>query len=216
MSNKIEAFNIVADSYDDWYKHPQGQQVFGAEKKALEKMLPEKGLGIEIGAGTGIFANNLKNDDRIILSLDPSLEMIKKSKERGLYSILGLGNPIPIRKRVFDFSYMVTVLEFIPQPVSLLREIKEVSKPGAPFVVLFINSNSSWGDLYRKLGSKGDPVFKHAKLYKLSEVIDLLSSVNFKIIDSKGTLNSSPINQNVDQDLIEPTDKSGVFIVKAK
>ena len=39
MSDKIDSFNMVAGIYDDWYKHPQGKQVFYAEKEAMEKMI---------------------------------------------------------------------------------------------------------------------------------------------------------------------------------
>ncbi len=62
MRNKVEAFNQVAASYDDWYNHPQGRQVFDAERKAVNHMIPATGLGLEIGAGTRAFAVSLTSD----------------------------------------------------------------------------------------------------------------------------------------------------------
>lgn len=215
MRDKIEAFDTVAGIYDDWYDHPQGKQVFEAEKNAVDQMIPRTGLGIEIGAGTGVFAESLTNIDRTILCLDPSVEMIKKARKRKMPSLLGVGVPLPIRRDLLDFGYMVTVLEFLNDPVALFKEVKKYSKQNAALSILFINSDSSWGDLYQNIGEKGDPVFKQATLFSLEKVSTLLNKSGYSIIDAKGTLNSDPSNQEVDDRIMEPSSKSGVIIVKA-
>ena len=206
---------MVAGIYDDWYEHPQGRQVFQAEKKAVEQMIRFFGLGVEIGAGTGIFAESLTSENRTVLCLDPSVEMLKKARKRGLPCILGVGEPLPIRCRLLDFCYMVTVLEFLNEPVALLNEVQEVAKDGAPLSFLFINSDSNWGELYRNIGAKGDPVFQHAQLFTLDEVQLLLDRAGYKITDIKGTLNSHPMDQEVDHEIVEPSEESGVLIVRA-
>jgi ubiquinone/menaquinone biosynthesis C-methylase UbiE len=215
LRDKIEAFNMVADSYDDWYNHPQGRQVFQAERNAIHNMIPASGLGVEIGAGTGIFAESLTEDYRSIICLDPSVKMLVKAKTRGLTCILGYGDSLPFRKDTLDFAYMVTVLEFIAEPVEVFKEIKQTVKEKAPLSMLFINADSSWGKLYREIGSKGDPVFKHAKLYTHEEVNRLLDLAGYRITSALGTLNSDPMNQNVDGTLVEPSPRSGVIVIKA-
>lgn len=215
MSDKIKAFNVVAESYDIWYKHPQGKQVFDAEKNAVNHMIPKRGIGVEIGAGTGVFAESLTTEERLILCLDPSVEMIKKAKERELPCILGVGDSIPLRKLI-DFGYMITVLEFLNEPIKLFKEFREQSKENHVFSILFINKESSWGDLYRDIGAKGDPVFQHARFYSLENVSVMLEEVGYSISDAKGTLNSDPMKQEVDVDLVEPSKQSGVIIVKAE
>ena len=207
---------MVAGIYDDWYEHPQGKQVFQTEKEAMEHMIPRTGLGVEIGAGTGVFAESLTTESRLILCVDPSVEMLKKAHERELPSILGVGDNIPLRKGLIDFNYMVTVLEFLNDPVKLFNEIRENSKENASLSILFINTLSSWGDLYRDIGAKGDPVFQHAKLYSLSEVSGLLEKAGYSISDTKGTLNSHPMNQDVDIRLVDPSNESGVLIIRAE
>ncbi|RLI03217.1 hypothetical protein DRO31_02300 [Candidatus Bathyarchaeota archaeon] len=215
MSDKIKAFNVVAESYDIWYKHPQGKQVFDAEKNAVNHMIPKQGIGVEIGAGTGVFAESLTTEERTILCLDPSVEMIKKAKERELPCILGVGDSIPLRKLI-DFGYMITVLEFLNEPIKLFKEVRENSKENHVFSILFINTESNWGDLYRDIGAKGDPVFQHARFYTLEDVSMMLEEVGYRISDAKGTLNSDPMKQEVDVDLVEPSKQSGVIIVKAE
>lgn len=216
MSDKIKAFNTVAGFYDDWYNHPQGKQVFEAEKKAVNHMIPQRGVGVEIGAGTGVFAESLTTEDRTIICVDPSAEMLRNAKERDLPCILGYGDFISLRKSLIDFSYMITVLEFLNDPIKLFREIKDNSKKTHVFSVLFINSESSWGDLYREIGAKGDTVFQHAKLYSIDEVSEALKKAGYVVSDVKGTLNSDPMNQEVDGNLVEPNKMSGVLIVKAE
>jgi SAM-dependent methyltransferase len=149
------------------------------------------------------------------LCLDPSVEMIKKAKKRKMPCLRGVGVPLPIRRGLLDFSYMVTVLEFLNDPVALFKEVQLNSKKNAALSILFINSDSTWGELYRGIGEKGDPVFKHATLFSLEKVSALLNKSGYSIIDAKGTLNSDPANQEVDDRLVEPNNKCGVIIVKA-
>ena len=207
---------MVAGIYDDWYEHPQGKLVFQAEKEAMEHMIPKTGLGVEIGAGTGVFAEALTRESRMILCIDPSGEMLKKAQQRGLPCILGVGDNIPLRKMLIDFNYMVTVLEFLNNPVITFREIRSNSRENASLSVLFINTESSWGDLYRDIGAKGDLVFQHAKLYSLREVSGMLEKAGYRISDTIGTLNSHPMNQDVDTRLIDPSNESGVLITRAE
>lgn len=215
MSKKIDAFNTVAGFYDDWYAHPQGKQVFEAERDAVENMLPIAGIGVEIGAGTGVFAESLTTEQRTVLCLDPSVEMLRKAKKRGLPCILGYGDHQPIRRDLLDFGYMITVLEFLNNPVATFTEFKDNAKKIAALSVLFINSESSWGTLYHDIGEKGDTVFQHARLYTCKEVEKLLESAGYRVVDIKGTLNSEPTSPVIDRRLVESSNQSGVLVIKA-
>jgi ubiquinone/menaquinone biosynthesis C-methylase UbiE len=216
MTGIIQAFNLIADSYDEWYEHPQGKQVFHAELRAVSKMLPESGIGLELGSGTGIFAKHLSTEERIIVCLDPSVEMVAKAKTRETYSVLGIGDYLPFRKKLLHFLYMVTVLEFLKSPKVILEEIKKTVIQDATLVILFINVRSPWGAFYREIGLKGDPVFRFAKLYSLSQVDELLEGAGYIITSKVGTLTTGPMEQDVGDDLVEPDDHSGVIIVQAK
>ena len=214
MNEKINAFNKVADVYDDWYRHPQGRQIFNAERDAVDSMIPPEGVGIEIGSGTGAFTESLEDHRRVIVGLDPSVEMLSRAVEKNTHNVLGYGDHAPFRP-IFDFSYMITVIEFLDNPVETLTEIKKICKDDASFTLLFINDRSPWGTFYREIGSKGDPVFKHARLYELDEITKLFLNAGYKIISSKGTLSSEPMTPNVDRELVSPNDNAGVIVVKA-
>jgi ubiquinone/menaquinone biosynthesis C-methylase UbiE len=209
----VEAFDQTAQSYDSWYDHPQGKQVLEAEINAVQHMIPSKGIGLEVGAGTGVFAKGLRGPDRPIICLDPSKEMLSKSVERCNYVILGSGENIPLRP-VISFTYMVAVLEFIQDPNRVFMEAKRTTKNGS-LIILFINAESLWGKFYRNLGSKGDPVFRHAHLYSMENVTKLLSHSGYKIQKMIGTLTTGPMDEKVGGEIVEPDSSSGVIVLKA-
>ena len=211
----MKVFDQVADHYDDWYRHPQGRQIFEAEFKALETLIPGSGVGLEVGAGTGAFAESLKGDDRTIVCLDPSGAMLAKARERNIPAIMGVGERIPFTKASFDFAYMVTTLEFLEDPFATLRQIRETTRKAAPLTILFINADSPWGSLYRQIGAGGDPVFRHARLLSLSEVLEMLAETGYELQESVGTLTTGPREVAVGAGLKAPGPETGVILVKA-
>ena len=216
MREPVKAFNSVAESYDAWYRHPQGAQILEAELNLLSRQLPPCGLGLEVGAGTGAFAERMKSPCRDVVCIDPSSSMIIRARDRGLKTIIGVGDHLPLRSKTFDFSYMATVVEFLTEPVKTFTEVKAVIKENSALSILFINPASSWGELYREIGLKGDPVFRHAKLIGLHGVTRLLSEAGYEIEASMGTLTTGPMEPNVGAEIMAPSDACGVIAVKAK
>ena len=211
----MKAFDQVAGFYDDWYSHPQGRQVFKAELKALESLIPDSGLGLEVGAGTGVFAESLTEENRKIICLDPSGAMLAKARERKMPAIMGVGEHIPVTEMAVGFAYMVTTLEFLENPVTALKQIRETTKKDAPLTILFINADSAWGSLYKQIGAKGDPVFRYARLRSLSEVHEMLVEAGYVIQGCVGTLTTGPEELDVGGELKEPGPETGVIVVRA-
>ena len=53
-SQHASAFDTFADEYDRWFdSHPF---TFQSEVEAIRRFVPEKGLGVDIGVGTGRFS----------------------------------------------------------------------------------------------------------------------------------------------------------------
>ena len=159
MSDVAKVFDKVSPGYDDWYSQPKGKQVFEAESRAVESMLPSEGVGLEIGAGTGKFADEFTTSNRTVICLDLSVGMLLKARERCLHTLLGDATRLPFREGSLDFAYLVTVIEFLRDPVVVLEGIKDVLKNGAPIVALIINRDSEWGELYLKMAKNNDLVF---------------------------------------------------------
>jgi SAM-dependent methyltransferase len=216
VRDAVRAFDSVAGGYDYWYRHPQGAQVLKAELDAVGRLIPSSGLGLEIGAGTGVFAHGLTGPDRVIVCLDPSLEMISRATGRGLPSVAGVGDHLPFRGGTLDFTYMVTVLEFLGDPAAVFREVKAAAKAGSHLAVLFINPESAWGRFYGEIGSRGDPVFRHARLRSLGEAEALLREAGYAVEEALGTLTTGPMEPEVGAELRTRCEGCGIIAVKAK
>ena len=212
----IRVFENTADTYDDWYHEPVGSYAFQSELKGLMKLLPLTGTGVDIGAGTGIFAEQLTTDQRKIICIDPSPEMLKVANRRHLETIIAVAETLPITLRSIDFAYMVTVLEFLPEPLMALESIRGILKDNSPLVILFINQESSWGERYSKQAMVGDLIFSHARIYKLEEVCALLKRSNYDPEELIGTLTAPPDKPGKEVELVSVGPETGAIFIKAR
>lgn len=215
MSDIIEAFDLSAHKYDTWYETPKGRQVLETELKAIDGLIPRTGVGVEIGAGTGIFVESLSSDARTIVCLDPSIGMLRRALERGLHAVLAPGERLPLRDRCLSFSYLVTVLEFVDEPSAVLEAAKGALRDGSPVVVLTINRESPWGVLYERLRDEGNPIFSVAKLYNFEEARDFIEAAGFEVAEAFGTLTSDPDEQEAGDERVQPGSPAGVFLFRA-
>lgn len=209
-----KVFDRAASGYDEWYSQPKGRQVFEAESRAVESMIPCEGVGLEIGAGTGVFAEEFTTPARTVICLDLSKGMLIKGKERGLHTVLGSGAVLPIRSGCLDFAYLITVIEFLRDPTVVYKETKKVLKSEAPVVTLFINRDSGWGALYLKMAENNDPVFSRAHIYDEKNVVKILEGAGLQVAGEVGTLIFEPFELG-EEEITYRIDKSGVIVVKS-
>jgi ubiquinone/menaquinone biosynthesis C-methylase UbiE len=214
VSDAVRAFDKLAYVYDDWYRTAKGSQVYEAERSLLDNMLPETGVGVEVGAGTGVFTEALTNSGRCVVCLDPSKEMLTKAKQRGLPCILGSAESMPFKRGRLDFAYMITVLEFLTKPERAFNEAKRVNKTAAPLIVAFVDRDSSWGAHYKSMAESGDPIFRHAHLYSLGEVEKLARESGLSRVEAYGILTKGPLDPDAGGEVVEPSSKTGVIAMK--
>jgi SAM-dependent methyltransferase len=111
-------------------------------RQQRQKVVPlARGRVLEVGIGTGL---NLEHYDRAnireIVGLDPALEMHrlarKRMKKAGLeVQLVGLSaERIPFDDGGFDTVLVTYTLCSIPDPVSALREMRRMLKPGAKLI----------------------------------------------------------------------------------
>jgi len=167
--------------YDEWYS--RNRITAENEVKAL-KVLGLKGLGLEIGVGTGFFASKLN----IRYGIDPSINMIKLARNRGIEVIASYGEYLPFRDRVFDFIAIIVTLSFVNDSLAVLHESWRVLRHGGLITVCIIPKDSEWGRYYRMYSKS--PFYRVAKFYSTSEVKTMLEKLGFKILKYVSTLSS--------------------------
>ncbi len=176
-------FDKQAERYDEWFD--DNEFTYLTELEALKKLVPASGKGLEVGVGTGRFALPLN----ISVGIDPSFEMLRIAKRRGIRVVAGEGENLPSGGEKFDYVLLMITLCFVKNPQKVIRESKRVIKNGGEIVVGIIDKNGLLGKFYQE---KDSPFYKIAKFYTAKECIKLLEKNRFKNITTYQTIFSSP------------------------
>lgn len=178
-------FEQFSKDYDSWYS--QNPEIFESEIRAI-KAFDLKGLGLDVGVGTGIFASKIK----VQVGIDASMQMLKISAKRGVQAVGALTEFLPYPDETFDYVLMTVTLCFLDDPDSALKEIYRILRCNGILVVCIIVRDSPWGQLYVKKAEQGHCFYRYAHFYSLSELEELLEKHDFRIVDYKSTLTYLP------------------------
>lgn len=169
---KIAPFDTLSQEYDQWFDRHQA--IFQSELEALRKVIPTKGVGLEIGVGTGQFAAAFG----IKFGLDPSQAMLDIAKSRGIEVTKGIAESLPFEDDYFDFVLIVTTLCFVDSPFKALSEVKRVLKSGGSLIIGMIDRNSALGKKY-EAKKQDNPFYRNAHFYSAEEEIQLINQLGF-------------------------------------
>ena len=185
---KIQVFDSLASDYDAWFEE-EGRLIFASEVKALRQALPLLPKPwIEVGVGSGRFAQALGID----IGLDPSSKLLEMAKNRGISVFLGKGEEMPFRDGIFGTAFFVVTLCFVDSPRRTLGEAEHVLKNGGKVVLGMVLRESPWGQLYQRAKETGHRFYRHATFYSYAEVDMLLKQAGFSIKQIASTLFQSP------------------------
>ena len=156
--------------YDAWYD--KNRFVYLSELKTIREVLPKKGRGLEIGVGSGRFAAPLG----IKCGIDPSKNMLKMAKERGVDARPGVGEALPFRNAAFDYVAIIITFCFVRDPVRVLRESRRVLKRNGTIILGIVDKSSFLGRSYRK---KKSVFYRQAHFFDVAQVTGLLEEAGF-------------------------------------
>jgi len=204
MSN---IFNRYYEKYDTWYdKH---KFAYLSELKAIRKDLPKKGKGLEIGVGTGRFAGPLK----IRFGIDPSKNMIKIARKRGVKARFGFGEKLPYKNNSFDYIAIIITICFVKDPKKVLNEAKRVLKKKHKLVIGIIDKESFLGRFYQR---KKSLFYKQANFFSVKELIDLLKTQGFDGFSYRQTLFKYPRAMDSVERVKKGFGKGGFIVISAR
>lgn len=177
---KIDVFEKHFDKYDNWFfKHAKAYQ---SELKALQQA-KVPGLSIEIGVGTGKFAEPLG----ITYGVEPSENMYKKAQKLNINIIKGQAEHLPIKSEVFDWAIMITTICFVEAPLKSIKEMHRILKFGGKCSIGIVDKDSYLGRKYQLIKDKS-VFYKDATFFSSMEIISLLKKAKFKNISALQTL----------------------------
>jgi ubiquinone/menaquinone biosynthesis C-methylase UbiE len=204
MKRVVEAFDQHAEDYDKWFDTPEGKVLFRMEVEAVRMLTRNiEKPSLEIGVGTGRFAEELGIDTGIDLSFK-SLEIAKK---RGIKVEKAKGENLPFRDESFGAVFMLFTLCFVEDPEMVLFEAKRILKIGGRLIVGIINRESPWGQLYLKKRAEGHPIYRYATFYNIFEVVKMIEKTGIVVEAYSSTLcqppSETPHKEPVHNELIE-------------
>jgi ubiquinone/menaquinone biosynthesis C-methylase UbiE len=97
---------------------------------------------LEVGCGTGLIMERLKEFSRSVVGVDLSAGMLEKARERGLTVHQGDATALPFEDGLFDTVVSFKVLAHVQGIRAALSEAARVTRPGGHLVLEFYNSQS--------------------------------------------------------------------------
>ncbi len=165
-------FDIHWKRYDAWYD--RNRDLFKKELDFIRKNIESFNLGLEVGVGSGRFANELG----IEYGIDISIQMLKLAKERGIEVVRGDASHLPF-KRVFDAVFFIFTICFLKDPLQALISARNVLVEGGKILICAIPKESKLSEEYSK---KKNLFYNFAKFYTSNEIVKMLKEAGFSVV----------------------------------
>jgi SAM-dependent methyltransferase len=173
MGDQVNPFDdpAVVSRYQDWYAG-SGCRADRLEKGLLSKLLADFAdarSALEVGCGTGHFTRWLAERGLQVTGLDASPAMLAEARRYGGPAcVLGDALALPLTRRAFDLTSLITTLEFVSDPLRAFAEAARVARRGV--VVGVLNRYSLLG-LRRRVSH--DRLWRSARLFNPRELAQL-------------------------------------------
>jgi len=186
--NNLATFDQNTLEYDQWFeKH---SAVYQSEILAIQQAIPQNKKGIEIGVGTGRFAEPLN----IKFGVEPSENMAKLAKQRGIKVYKAHAENLPIDNATFDFVLMVTTVCFLSDISKAFSEVHRILKPNGEVILATIDKNSELGRIYEK-EKFSNKFYSDAHFHSTEELTAILQQSRFQKFQYWQTLTSLKENE---------------------
>lgn len=202
---KIAPFEKYVEQYEAWFV--KNRWVYEAELQAVKALLPAKGVGVEIGVGTGRFAEPLG----IKIGIEPSKRMREIAQQRGIQVINGVAEELPFQGSKFDFALMVTTICFVDNAKKAILEAHRVLSYEGFLIVGFVDRSSVMGQAY--LDCQNESAFyKEATFFSVNELIEIMNQSGFIDLTFKQTIFQT-LSETTRNEPVKPGYGEGSFVV---
>ncbi|MCK4639549.1 MAG: class I SAM-dependent methyltransferase [Bacteroidales bacterium] len=206
---ETEAFDNHLKEYERWFV--DNHYVFQSELNAVRKAIPLGKKGVEIGIGSGIFAQPLG----ITTGIEPSKAMREKAKTRKINAVDAVAENLPYPDSCIDFALMVTTVCFLDDIYQSFYEVNRILSTNGYFIIGFVDKNSPLGKIY--LDHKDESIFyKNATFYSTKELLGILKNTGFEIKSVYQTVFGKLDEINKVQEVITGYGKGSFVVIKAK
>lgn len=205
ISNKSSAFENYATEYDQWFdQHPS---IYKSELEAVRSLLPAGGAGLEVGVGSGRFAEPLG----IKMGVEPSIQMRQRAMQRNIEVFAGVAEALPFQEGLFDYVVFVTTTCFLKSLLQAFTEAHRVLKDTGIVLIGMVDRYSPLGDEYEKR-KNASRFYQQATFHSVQEVVDNLEQAGFSDFKFVQTL-FKPLNEITQCEPVKEGYGEGAFVV---
>ncbi len=197
-------FDTHAQEYDAWFERHQA--LYQSELLALRELVPASGKGVEIGVGSGRFAEPLG----ITAGVEPSAAMAILARLRGIQVTEAVAEALPFQDQAFDYAVFVTTLCFVDSVSAALAEAYRIIRPGGCIIIGLINKESELGKQYESKKQQSI-YYRDAQFVEIDYVTSVLTDLGFVELTWRQTLFAGLAEDEIQ--VSEPGYKSGGFVV---
>lgn len=172
MNPAPSVFNLYAEDYDRWFD--THKETFDIQLALLRPLISRKGIGLEIGIGSGRFSLPLG----IQYGLDPSVSLLSMAHRQGINCVVGTGESLPYRSGTFDQVLMMTVICFFTHLNRSFSEANRVLAPEGTLVIGFFDKDKELAQQEQERDPPGR-FFQNAMFRTVGEVKDALVTSGF-------------------------------------
>jgi len=154
---------------------------------AVRSFIPQSGVGLELGVGTGRFAVPLG----IKVGVELAHAMASFARQRGIRVYEARAEELPFADESFDFVIMITTICFLSDPLQALQETRRVLKPKGRIIIGMIDKDSPLGQGYEAKKSEST-FYRYAHFYSVTQVIEWLTRLGFGAVKTCQTIFKDP------------------------
>lgn len=176
-------FDQRAAEYDAWFE--ENPLILAAEIEAVRQVTPPFRRGLEVGVGTGRFAQALG----IREGVEPSTAMAAYAEARGIRVTQGYAQDLPFEKGLFDAVFMITVDCYLKELGPALEECHRVLTPEGRLIMGHVDIDAPLGVVYEEARDQ-DPFYKNAYFRGTDQILAELDRAGFEPVEIRQTVDS--------------------------
>lgn len=152
------------------------------------KLLPKKGLILDLGCGDGAYIQEIINDN-FIIGTDINFKILPKVRTTNSLFINVNAEKLPFKNNMFDSILCIDVIEHVENDKKIIKEVSRIIKKNGHLVISVPNKNFPFTyDIINKIlkpFNKHLPIgiwgFGHKRIYSYNKLRLLLEKNKFKI-----------------------------------
>ena len=174
----MQRYDLTAEMYEERYAEEQKAKY----KTALKNAGVAGSMILDVGCGSGLFFWEVATKSDMVVGVDISRKLLLKAKEQadGFGNVVVLqadADNLPFKDASFNVVFAFTVLQNMPKPAVMLKELMRVAKLGGRVVVTGLKKAFPLNKFMDTLERSGMNIFAFVDSADLNCYIAILDSV---------------------------------------